>query len=222
MGADKILTFVRRFPIGKKLLELAGGFPTVIQWILGLSAMTALSGFFGSYPYVAMACGAVFAYYAMCAFIKFEEWWRKNNLDHKISYSALECHIEAKPDSTYVVRALSQINNSADFDILISIEYENCYVNEKHARRDGMVTTTQIIPKNSYINLMFNPIENIKVEDSEAVTVEFSIRFGKDKKNMTRRWFVKANNILPPPFAPRGPRGVSFKLLRNDFEMVVD
>jgi hypothetical protein len=223
MGAEEIRSLIRRYPWGAKILDAFGGFPLVAQFIFGLSLVTAIMGFFSQYPYVGMACAAIFAYYATQAWLVFREWWERDTLDHKLSYSGAICSFNKNDDGTFDVVPNFVIRNLAAFDIVYKPDSETFRIGDRQAAVDAHESPVQIIPARSYFGFAGNPICGVKVSQNDRIVIDICARYGKDRKRLHRRWFVKCENHLPPELSGTAHTNPSaWTLLRNDVETVLD
>jgi hypothetical protein len=226
---EKASIFIRQYPIGRKVYDSVGGTPLVLQLILGLSFMTALIGLFSKYPYVAIACGAVIAYYGVGAYVKFSEWWTHNNVEDKLIYKGMAAQVTINNDKTANVVPQFIISNIAPFDVMMVIDSARARIGSVHSQQDHRNSGGSVIQSNTFLGLTSEPIFRVPLRDiaienqPETITIEFSIRYGRNRKSMSRRWFLTVENMLPPALSGiPSSRGTEWNVLRNDLELIVE
>lgn len=227
---EEITEFFKAHPIGAKAYDLLGGTPAVLQIIFGLSVVTAVMGLFSKYPYIGMACGAIFAFYGTSAYLKYKEWWDINNIDDKLIYNGGTPQLLTHDNGTLNVVPSYLIFNTAAFDIMIEIDAERVRIGEIYAREDERrVSAPLVVSAKSPMCFTTQPIcsvpaiQNITVDNNpKVITVELTMRYGRNRKSLSRRWFLKAENALPPTLSgvPTS-RADSWSIIRNEAEIII-
>jgi hypothetical protein len=88
---------------------------------------------------------------------------------------------------------------------------------------DTTLFVPAIIQANSGSEYASGPIMNVPVGYASKASVEFTARYGKNQKHLNRRWFVKAEQDLPPQISGLPySEAESWTLLRNDLETLMD
>src|SRR5438034_460326 len=99
-----------------------GPFWVAIHIIGGLALISAIQGLFTQYPSWGLAGAAIFFYFGVRAVEAVEARWRRESLDHKVTFTAPDPPEVTESNGVATVICKFRLQNHADFDIYFVID----------------------------------------------------------------------------------------------------
>jgi hypothetical protein len=199
MSLDRIRQLLKQiYPI-KKAFEIGEGTGNAISFALGAGTLTTIFGFIKSEPHIAMACGAIVVYYSFAVYRSVIDWFRHEDLNNVLFIGHHPTTVIPTLEGKRTVWINYIIHNIGSNKLVCQVEKDFFQI-DNFCASGSIVQAPFALSPNGFIGQRSEPIRDITGKHKIA-KCSLIIKYGPSADNMTHRWAVDFEPILPPPIS---------------------